>query len=125
METSNQTATQRPVVSLENTPVEVVEEKEKDEGEARDVKCSEEVFHSGLFSCPSKGCVFEFQKYLNLEYHILYRKCGIVEEKTTLIDKAKILYMQKLTEGTSTQPQMASSNVLMSSSNINFQKAEH
>ena len=36
METSNQTATQRPEVSLENTPVEVVEEKEKDEGEARD-----------------------------------------------------------------------------------------
>ena len=35
VETSNQTATQRPVVSLENTPVEVVEEKEKDEGEAR------------------------------------------------------------------------------------------
>ena len=123
VETSNQTATQRPVVSLENTPVEVVEEKEKDEGEARDE--SEEVFHSGLFSCPSKGCVFEFQKYLNLEYHILYGKCGIAEEKTTLIDKAKILYMQKLTEGTSTQPQMASSNVLMSSSNKNFQKAEH
>ena len=123
VETSNQTATQRPVVSLENTPVEVVEEKEKDEGEARDE--SEEVFHSDLFSCPSKGCVFEFQKYLNLEYHIFYGKCGIVEEKTTLIDKAKILYMQKLTEGTSTQPQMASSNVLMSSSNKNFQKAEH
>ena len=36
VETSNQTATQRPEVSLENTPVEVVEEKEKDEGEARD-----------------------------------------------------------------------------------------
>ena len=35
VETSNQTATQRPVVSLENTPVEVIEEKEKDEGEAR------------------------------------------------------------------------------------------
>ena len=34
--TSNQTATQRPEVSLENTPVEVVEEKEEDEGEARD-----------------------------------------------------------------------------------------
>ena len=103
VETSNQTATQRP----ENTPVEVVEEKEKDEGEGEARDESEEVFHSGLFSCPSKGCVFEFQKYLNLEYHILYRKCGIVEEKTTLIDKAKILYMQKLTEGTSTQPPLA------------------
>ena len=121
VETSNQTITQRPEVSLENTPVEVVEEKEKDEGEARDE--SEEVFHSGLFSCPSKGCVFEFQKYLNLEYHILYGKCGIVEEKTTLIDKA--ILCAKLTEGTSTQPQMANSNVLMSSSNKNFQNAEH
>ena len=87
VETSNQTATQRPVVSLENTPVGVVEEKEKDEGEARDE--SEEVFHSGLFSCPSEGRVFEFQKYSNLEYHILYGKCGIVEEKTTLVDKSK------------------------------------
>ena len=114
VETSNQTATQRPEVSLENTPVEVVEEKEKDEVQARDE--SEEVFHSGLFSCPSEGRVFEFQKYSNLEYHILYGKCRIVEEKTTLIDKAKILYVQKLTEGTSTQPQMASSTVLMSSS---------
>ena len=73
VETSNQTATQRPKVSLENTPVEVVEVKEKDEGEAGDE--SEEVFHSGLFSCPFKGCVFEFQKYSNLKYHILFGKC--------------------------------------------------
>ena len=36
VETSNQTATQRPEVSLENTAVEVEEETEKDEGEARD-----------------------------------------------------------------------------------------
>ena len=112
VETSNQTAAQRP----ENTPVEVVEEKEKDEGEGEARDESEEVFHSGLFSCPSEGCVFEFQKYSNPEYHILYGKCKIVEEKTTLIDKAKIIYVQKLTEGTSTQPQMASSTILMSSS---------
>ena len=56
VETSNQTATQRPEVSLENTAVEVEEETEKDEGEARDE--SEDVFHSGLFLCPSEGCVF-------------------------------------------------------------------
>ncbi|PFX23781.1 hypothetical protein AWC38_SpisGene11646 [Stylophora pistillata] len=114
VETSNQTARQRPEVLLENTPVEVVEEKEKDEGEARDE--SEEVIHNGLFSCPSEECVFEFQKYSNLEYHILYGKCRIVEEKTTLVDKVKILHVQRLTEGTSTQPQMASSTVLMSNS---------
>ena len=29
----------------------------------------------------------------NLEYQILYGKFRIVEEKTTLIDKAKILYV--------------------------------
>ena len=40
----------------------------------------------------------------------------IGEEKTTLIDKAKIFYVQKLTEGTSTQTQMVSSTLLMSSS---------
>ena len=40
----------------------------------------------------------------------------IGEEKTTLIDKAKIFYEQKLTEGTSTQPQMVSSTLMMSSS---------
>ena len=114
VETSNQTATQRPEVSSENAPVEVVEEKEKDEGEAQDK--SKEVFHNGLFSCPSEGCVFEFQKYSNLEYYIIYGKYRIEEEKTTLIDKAKLLYVQRLTEGTSTQPQMASSTVLMSSS---------
>ena len=114
VETSNQTATQRPEVSSENAPVEVVEEKEKDEGEAQDK--SKEVFHNGLFSCPSEGCVFEFQKYSNLEYYIIYGKYRIEEDKTTLIDKAKLLYVQKLTEGTSTQPQMASSTVLMSSS---------
>ena len=99
VETSNQTATQRPEVSSENAPVEVVEEKEKDEGEAQDK--SKEVFHNGLFSCPSEGCVFEFQKYSNLEYYIIYGKATLCE---------------KLTEGTSTQPQMASSTVLMSSS---------
>ena len=114
VETSNQTATQRPEVSSENAPVEVVEEKEKDEGEAQDK--SKEVFHNGLFSCPSEGCVFEFQKYSNLEYYIIYGKYRIEEEETTLVDKAKLLYVQKLTEGTSTQPQMASSTVLISSS---------
>ena len=72
----NQTATQRPEVSLENTAVEVEEETETDEGEARDE--SEDVFHSGLFLCPSEGCVFEFKKYSNLEYYILYGKCRIV-----------------------------------------------
>lgn len=40
----------------------------------------------------------------------------IGEEKTTLIDKAKIFYEQKLTEGTSAQPQMVSSTLMMSSS---------
>ena len=40
----------------------------------------------------------------------------IGEEKTTLINKAKIFYVQKLTEGTSIQPQMVSSTLLMSSS---------
>ena len=94
VETSNQTATQRP----ENTPVEVVEEKEKDEGEGEARDESEEVFHSSLFSCPSEGCVFEFQKYSNPEYHILYGKCKIVEEKTTLIDKAKIIYNLNYTD---------------------------
>ena len=115
VKTSTQMATQRPEVALERTPVDEGEEKEEDESDDRD-ESAEVLFQNGLFSCPSEACVFEFQKYSNLEYHILYGKCKIEEEKTTLIDKARIQYVQKLTEGTSTQPQMAGSILLMSSS---------
>ena len=60
--------------------------------------------HAGLFSCPVEGCVSTFQRHCNLERHMHYGKCKFVEERHSLLDKAKILYAEKLQEGSSTQP---------------------
>ena len=59
---------------------------------------------NGLFSCPVEGCVSTFQRHCNLERHIHYGKCKFVEERHSLIDRAKILYAEKLQEGASAQP---------------------
>ena len=64
--------------------------------------------HAGLFSCPVEGCVRTFQGDCNLELHLHYGKCTFVEERHSLIDKAKILYTEKLHEGSSTLPLIAS-----------------
>lgn len=52
-----------------------------------------------LFSCPVEGCVCTFQKYHNLENHMFYGKCRLLKERHTLLDKAKLLYHEKLSEG--------------------------
>lgn len=62
---------------------------------------------SQLYSCPIDGCVSTFQRHTNLEHHIMYGKCKFVEERHALLDKAKILYREKLLEGTSKQPSIA------------------
>lgn len=67
--------------------------------------------HAGLFSCPVEGCVCTFQRHCNLERHMHYGKCKFVEEKHSLLDKAKILYAEKLQEGSSAQPLIAGSEV--------------
>lgn len=63
--------------------------------------------YNALFSCPVDGCMSTFQRHCNLERHLLYGKCKLVEERFTLLDKAKVLYCEKLQEGTSTQPSLA------------------
>ena len=55
--------------------------------------------HAGLFSCPVEGCVSTFQRHCNLERHMHYGKCKFVEERHSLLDKAKILYAEKKTGG--------------------------
>ena len=79
-----------------------IEQKEKlFEEEESDVSASTK---GRLFSCPVEGCVYTFQRHSNLERHLHYDKCKYLEEKHTLLDKAKIRYFEKLEEGTSTQP---------------------
>jgi len=67
--------------------------------------------HAGLFSCPVEGCVSTFQRHCNLERHMHYGKCKFVEERHSLLDKAKILYAEKQQEGSSAQPFIASSEL--------------
>ena len=67
--------------------------------------------HAGLFSCPVEGCVSTFQRHCNLERHMHYGKCIFVEERHSLLDKAKILYAGKLQEGSSAQPFIAGSEL--------------
>ncbi|KAK3715340.1 hypothetical protein QZH41_001341 [Actinostola sp. cb2023] len=62
---------------------------------------------NGLFTYPFHGCVCTFQRHYNLEQHMSYGKCKIIEEKHNLLDKAKILYREKLLEGSSAQPFIA------------------
>jgi len=66
--------------------------------------------NAGLFSCPVEGCVSTFQ-HCNLERHMHYGKCKFVEERLSLLDKAKILYAEKQQEGSSAQPFIAGSEL--------------
>ena len=67
--------------------------------------------HASLFSCPVEGCVSTFQRHCNLERHMHYGKCQFVEERHSLLDKAKMLYAEKLQEGSSAQPFIAGSEL--------------
>ena len=65
---------------------------------------------SELFSCPYQGCALSFKRHSNLENHRAYGKRKLRQEKFTLEDKAKLLYVQKLAEGISLQPQLHSTS---------------
>ena len=67
--------------------------------------------YTGLFSCPVEGCASTFQHHCNPERHMHYGKCKFVEERHSLLEKAKILYVEKLQEGSSTQPLIAGSEL--------------
>ncbi|KXJ26035.1 hypothetical protein AC249_AIPGENE6462, partial [Exaiptasia diaphana] len=92
-------ATKAPV----EKPVEGKENESEDETEIP-------VQDNGLFSCPFEGCVKTFQRYSNLEHHMSYGKCQLKPEKRTLMDKAKVIYQQKLLEGASEQPLLAATS---------------
>jgi len=64
-----------------------------------------------LFSCPVEGCVSTFQCHCNLEQHLHYGKCKFVEERHSLLYRAKILYAEKLQEGSSAQLFIAGSEL--------------
>ena len=52
--------------------------------------------HAGLFSCPVEGWATTFLRHCNLERHMHYGKYKFVEERHSLLNKAKILYAEKL-----------------------------
>ena len=62
---------------------------------------------SSLLSCPVEGCIRTYQKYNNLERHLLIGKCKLVAEKYTLLDTAKLVYAERVQEGSTIQPTLA------------------
>ena len=65
-----------------------------------------------LYSCPQEGCVETFQRYYNLEQHLLYDKCEMAIERYSLLDTAKQMYNKHLVQGSTTEhPNIPSSNV--------------
>ena len=62
---------------------------------------------SSLLSCPVEGCIRTYQKYNNLERHLLIGKCKLVSEKYTLLDTAKLVYAERVQEGSTIQPTLA------------------
>lgn len=82
-------------------------QEDKQEGDEQEPMSENPVNDHGLFSCPTEGCIASFTKYHFLENHLSFGKCKFVAEKTTLLDKAKLLYQLKLTEGSSNQPTMS------------------
>ena len=51
---------------------------------------------SAIFTCPIEGCVKVFQSYGKLTWHIEYGKCDYKTERETLLNKAKVMYAEKL-----------------------------
>ena len=57
-----------------------------------------------LFSCPNVGCIKVYQRYCALENHLCYGKCEFLPVRETLMDKAKVLYHDKLVREASVLP---------------------
>ena len=76
----------KPNERLAPSPKQIAETKEKED---------EEIIPT-LFVCPVDGCVKLFQQFASLERHVVYGKCTLVEEKHNLLDKANVLYREKL-----------------------------
>ncbi|CAC5381520.1 unnamed protein product [Mytilus coruscus] len=52
-----------------------------------------------VFTCPEEGCTRSFKHSSSLDKHILLGNCNIKEEKLSLADRTKVLYVQKLEDG--------------------------
>ncbi|KAK3739290.1 hypothetical protein QZH41_007137 [Actinostola sp. cb2023] len=72
---------------------------------------------SKLFQCQVDGCIKQYQRYSSLEKHMLYGKCKLVPERESLLDKARIIYRDKLLLGADTQPVLSTSTISSSSEN--------
>ena len=75
-----------------------------DEEAERDVEGADT---SSLLSCPVEGCIRTYQKYHNLERHLLFGKCKLVSEKYNLLDTAKLAYVERVQECSTIQPTLA------------------
>ena len=73
-----------------------------------------------LFACPVDGCVKLFQQFASLERHVLYGKCILVEEKHNLLDKVKVLYREKLLQGSTSIPSLSSRTFAVSQSSASI-----
>lgn len=51
------------------------------------------------YSCPQDGCTRVFQRHSALEKHLSYARCTKSVERTTLLDKAKEQYAERILEG--------------------------
>ena len=49
-----------------------------------------------LFSCPNVSCIKVYQRHCALKNHLFYGKCEFLPVRETLMDKAKVLYHDKL-----------------------------
>ena len=63
---------------------------------------------NALFSCPNEGCIKVYQRHSSLEKHLCYGKCEFLPVKESLMDKAKVLYHDKLLCEASTLPSVKS-----------------
>ena len=81
-------------------------------------KTEEEEDASALLSCPVDGCMCTYQRYFNLERHLLFGKCKLVSEKHTLLDQAKLSYVKKVQEGTTAQPTLPATTSTVLSSEV-------
>lgn len=81
-------------------------------------KVEEEEDTSALLSCPVDGCICTYQRYFNLERHLLFGKCKLVSEKHTLLDQAKLSYVKKVQAGTSAQPTSTATTSTVLSSEV-------
>ena len=49
-----------------------------------------------LFSCPNVCCIKVYQSHFALKNHLFHGKCEFLPVRQTLMDKAKVLYHDKL-----------------------------